>query len=1045
MSETVLVSVQKETGRPEKAEGTRVCFNVHRCFSVRDSESEALLRKLAAYLGDQPGLALWHGPLLEPLLEIAPELRTRVRCVVAEEHEKPPIESFGLSLVRADALPEDVKTVFVCATRAVERTLAADALPPEIRTIDASIITSIAFDDIPARAWTPVAKNIYPLKLPRIRFSGQSNLILMDCPARNLALMPNGLGYVHNALKKAGVHFETFDLDIVAYHRYHMRRLFDEGGKIVLPSGREMPTDPWQAEHYDLWENPELLSYLSPIIEEAAAAIIRAKPKILGLSIQQCNTAFSRLLVNRVKEALPDVLLLVGGFSCYNADIGLRAFPEADYMCIGESDLTVGPLVKRLAAGERPKDLPGVMSRFDTPGRMFSPAPMQHNLDQLDFPRYEWCDLGLYRNFNGYQLVPIIASRGCRWSRCTFCAERFYWRIRSPRNFVDELEWLVEQGCTLFMFNESDLNGMPEKLLEICDEIVRRDIRVRLTGQLRIQKTSDRAFYDKLRAAGFVALRFGVDAFSENTLRLQKKGYTVEMIRQNLRDCWEAGIYTEVNWVIGVPGETDADCEEGVNLILENRQYIGRLANINPLILTNGSVYWIDPERHGIRFRTSKEELYTQNPRYVPPDSWYSVDPYIDAQVRKERFDTIVLRLHDSGFPVGAWAERVIADVKEARDQARAGGAAKPLPADDSDEPALLQTLAGHKIWRYRNQYFAVPLALGDVDLKALETAHLPGVLSAADEIVLRVKIEHANSWAASRGQYDAQERQRIAGSLYRAGSALGEAPAAPEPAERQIVIELGGEFVALSRDALGRSVRSEAPRTGPLYRRVAKAVLPREVIHEIRSIWPSRGQPAWMNGRPSPWNVVRAFASSVRSRTPSNAGAARVPVPGTPYFAIRAISKGVQPTLLTSMSGYNLVEYDGIFYGLPHGLSYDWEDPNAAFQSGVIVAENAQRVMHMIRQRVGAGGKKSDAAVSEKGSGPSGSGDRLPQLIGSLEGYNLISYEGFIYGVPQSLGPLDLTETDVTELKGVIRDVSRQVVENEIRDLAALQRTAAE
>ena len=131
-----------------------------------------------------------------------------------------------------------------------------------------------------------------------------------------------------------------------------------------------------------------------------------------------------------------------------------------------EADLTVGPLMEALARGERPRNQPGVLSRFDAPDRRFIPAPMVHNLDQIEFPKYEWCDLSLYRNYNDYQLTPIIASRGCRWSRCTFCAERFYWRIRSAKNFVDELEWLVDQGCHLFMFNESDLNGMPEKVLE---------------------------------------------------------------------------------------------------------------------------------------------------------------------------------------------------------------------------------------------------------------------------------------------------------------------------------------------------------------------------------------------------------------------------------------------------------------------------------------------------------------------------------------------------------------------------------------------------
>src|SRR5579871_3396310 len=670
MANNVAVTLAR-ADRTWQVEGARVCFSVHRCFAVDDDESRALLGRLADHLLRQPGLALWDGPLLDRLLRISPQLRKHVSAVVTREG--PAVENlvYGIPVCGVDALPRAVKTIFLCQTRAVERMIAKAALPHGPAVISAEILPEVAIEAIPIRAWTPIVKNIYPIRLPEIRFSGKSDLILLDCPARNLALMPNGLGYVHNALKRSGIAFETFDLDIVAYHHYHVGRLFDEGGTIVLPGGREIPTDPWQAENYDLWADPEVLAYFSPIMIQAANAIIKARPKVLALSIQQCNEGFSRLLVERVKSALPEVVILVGGFSCYNADIGLKAFPAADYMCIGEADLTVGPLAKQLVAGERPKDLPGVLSRHDTPDRIFVPAPMPHNLDLLDFPRYEWFDLDIYRNFNGYQLVPIIASRGCRWSRCTFCAERFYWRIRSAPNFVDELGWLVDQGCTLFMFNESDLNGMPEKLLEICDEIIARGIRVRLTGQLRIQKTSDRPFYDKLRAAGFVALRFGVDAFSANTLRLQKKGYTVDMIRQNLRDCWEAGIFTEVNWVIGVPGETDADCEEGIELILENQKYIGRLANINPLILVNGSVYWLDPEQHGIRFRIPREELYAANPRYVPAESWFSVNPYIDAQVRKERFERIVMRLHDAGFKVGSWAERVIADVRHARDQAR--------------------------------------------------------------------------------------------------------------------------------------------------------------------------------------------------------------------------------------------------------------------------------------------------------------------------------------------------------------------------------------
>ena len=106
--------------------------------------------------------------------------------------------------------------------------------------------------------------------------------------------------------------------------------------------------------------------------------------------------------------------------------------------------------------------------------------------------------------------------------------------------------------------------------------------------------------------AGFGTLRFGVDAFSKNTLKLQPKRLYSRDDRSEFKGCHEAGITTEVNWVIGIPGETDEDVEEGINLILRNKKYIGRLANINPLILANGGVYWINPEEHNIKFTETK-------------------------------------------------------------------------------------------------------------------------------------------------------------------------------------------------------------------------------------------------------------------------------------------------------------------------------------------------------------------------------------------------------------------------------------------------------
>ena len=665
-------------------EATRVAFSAHQCFRFDGCDTEkACLEAIAAHLERRESLALWGSdPMLEALLETRPTLAKHIIGVITDDSA---FDTRSIPRISPSSIPQGIETVFLCDTLSVPRMRQRKLLESRFDVIDADIVLSINPTLVPRRSWVTIPRTIYPIELPEIKLDPGNDMVLIDCPSRNLALMPNGLAYVHNAIKKTGISFQTLDVDIIVYHEFHIRRLFDEGGTISLASGRELPVDPWQTEHYGMWSEPEIVEHFREYIDKLASQIVHAAPKVIGFSLQECSMGFVREVIRSVRPMLPDAMVVVGGFSCYSHDIGRRDFPECDYMCIGEADLTIGPLVEALVGGERPKNLPGILSRFDDPDHRFSPAPMPHDLDLLDHCHYDWTDISIYRNFNGYQLVPVLASRGCRWSRCTFCAERFFWRVRSAEDFVDELEWLIAQGCDLFMFNESDLNGQPDRLLEICDEVIARGLPVRFGGQLRINKLNTREFFEKLKKAGFVSLRFGVDAFSDNTLKLQKKGYTREMIRNNLRDCSEVGIYTEVNWVIGVPGETEEDIDESIELILECREWISRLANINTLALANGSVYWLDPESHGIKFHGDKDEIYKQHCRGLPPTIWYSENPHIDHDVREARFNRTVRTLYDQGFPVGPWASRLIED--------KTGQHAEDNLAGDTYSPSEMPTM----------------------------------------------------------------------------------------------------------------------------------------------------------------------------------------------------------------------------------------------------------------------------------------------------------------------------------------------------------------
>ncbi|MBI5559855.1 MAG: radical SAM protein [Deltaproteobacteria bacterium] len=731
----IKIKAEGGKGRVVSLKGTKMRFSAHLLFAYdKGPEDKKCMKTLAGHLASQARLAFYgNGRFLDYMLAMCPGVRKKVRFIIADNPLKSLKTAHGIPVVPLERLPSDIKTVFLCETLTVGlmrmRKRISEA-EPEIRIITPEILGEIEPAILPKRAFIPDTESIYPIDIPEIRFREGLELILIDCPSRNLDMMPNGLAYVHNALKSTGIKFETVDLDPIVYHRYHTLRLLDSAGGIVTKTGCRMKDDPWAVDGEEEWQKAEVIEYFLPEIREVSEGLIKANPKILALSVQSNNIRFSREVVKRVKKGLPDTLILVGGYSCYYPTLGPLVFPDYDYMVIGEGDLTVGPLVSALIKGERPKDIPGVISRFDSPKRRFTPGKAPEDLDSLEMPGYDWAkNLEIYRNYNHYQLTPVTGSRGCRWARCRFCAERFFWRSHSPKRVADEIAWLNSRGCDLFQFNESDFNGDPGNVLAICDEIIRRGLRVKLTGQLRIDKRNDLKFFEKLKEAGFVSIRFGVDAWAPRILKLQNKGYTTDMISRNLMDCRRAGISNEVNIVIGVPGESEEDIKEGIELLVGNKPYIDRVANINPLMLMHGSIYWLEPEKYNISFRGDKGEIYGKYPSFVPPHLWYSTHPYIDEKVRKDRFEMIVEALYKNGMNMGGYAEHVVKNVRSGRgaeasarpdsyDGEITHGGGEPLGSSNGSgtAPEVLDEPGGYSIVSHGGEFYKVEgAAVGEV------------------------------------------------------------------------------------------------------------------------------------------------------------------------------------------------------------------------------------------------------------------------------------------------------------------------------------------
>jgi len=259
------------------------------------------------------------------------------------------------------------------------------------------------------------SQTIYPIRIPDIEFLPDQDFILIELPQRYMPTMPNGLGYVHNILKKADIRVQTVDANILCYHRYHSQRILSSLDKVIAPSGYVMKDDPWDNTNTQEWFKPEAIEYFRPEINQIINGLSRARPKIIGISLNGSNRLVVQEVVKGIRAELPDVPIVVGGYDCVYHHVAPRLFAGFDYMVIGEAELTLPPLVNALLSGEQPRNLPGIISRYDPFDRAWVPGPLLQDLDSIDFPRYEWIDFSLYRDYRGNRLTPITASRGCRW------------------------------------------------------------------------------------------------------------------------------------------------------------------------------------------------------------------------------------------------------------------------------------------------------------------------------------------------------------------------------------------------------------------------------------------------------------------------------------------------------------------------------------------------------------------------------------------------------------------------------------------------------
>jgi radical SAM superfamily enzyme YgiQ (UPF0313 family) len=295
------------------------------------------------------------------------------------------------------------------------------------------------------------------------------------------------------------------------------------------------------------------------------------EPNWIGISSITPTIKSALQSARLAKEACPASKLVLGGPHATFMDKQiLSQEPTVDIIVRGEGELTMAELAQHTPDSGNLGEVNGITFRSSNGQivRTRNRAPIQ-NLDGLPRPAYHYLSLEKYRIF-GKRHMPIMASRGCQY-QCAFCVSSQMfgatYRGRSPKNVVDELEWLRDvHGASGITFNDDTLTVDRGRVHDICDQIISRKIDLPWGCQSRVDQTS-RDILVKMRKAHCNEVSFGIESGCQKILDAIKKKTSVEQNEQAIRWAKEEGLFVAVTALIGYPGETIESAKQTIDLL----------------------------------------------------------------------------------------------------------------------------------------------------------------------------------------------------------------------------------------------------------------------------------------------------------------------------------------------------------------------------------------------------------------------------------------------------------------------------------------------
>lgn len=285
--------------------------------------------------------------------------------------------------------------------------------------------------------------------------------------------------------------------------------------------------------------------------------ISRKDVSIVGVSCYMSNNDKSIELAKKIREIIPNIKLMCGGFGpSFNSKkfVGNGVF---DIAMIGEGEKSIVEVCDYFTGNGSHKiqEINGIAYE-SVDGIVKTPKrELIKNLDEIPFPARDTMKMARDRK----STVNILTARGCT-GNCLFCSVNAFnklsignkWRGRTVDSIVDELEQLQNMGGKYIkVIDDSFLEAERDEdwAKKFRDKMKERGIQVLLRGSLKADQVEDKKM-KYLKEAGFHSFACGIENGSNTALKRMNKSASLEDNKRALDIMKKYGIYVQAGFIL---------------------------------------------------------------------------------------------------------------------------------------------------------------------------------------------------------------------------------------------------------------------------------------------------------------------------------------------------------------------------------------------------------------------------------------------------------------------------------------------------------------